>query len=90
MTDNTHPKAAEVRELRRKNMPRRGLNYIEAAVYVGVGTAKFLELVKAGRLPQPRRIDRTTVWDMLELDIFFETFPQLDDIAQQRNEWGSS
>lgn len=37
--------------------PRRGLNREEAAIYVGVGTTKFDEMVNDGRMPKPKRVD---------------------------------
>lgn len=81
--------AADVRELRKKNMPRRGLNHIEAAVYVGVGVAKFLSFVKDGRMPAPRKFDGASVWDVLELDIFFEAFPRSDVETSDTDAWGN-
>src|SRR5215475_14227879 len=43
----------------------RGLSREEAARYVGVGTTKFDELVKDGRMPKPKRIDGRVVWDRI-------------------------
>lgn len=56
--------------------PRRGLNHIEAARYVGIGTTKFDEMVKDGRMPQPRLIDARVVWDIHELDAAFDNLPR--------------
>jgi len=50
----------------------------EAARYVGVGTTKFDEMVKDGRMPKPKRIDGRVVWDRIKLDAAFTDLP--DDI----------
>lgn len=54
---------------------RRGLNRVEAALYVGVGVSKFDALVIDGRMPAPRQIDRRRVWDVNELDAAFDALP---------------
>lgn len=51
---------------------RRGLSRVEAAMYIGVGTSKFDEMVKDGRMPQPIQIDRRVIWDCRKLDLAFE------------------
>lgn len=56
----------------------RGLSREEAARYVGVGTTKFDEMVKDGRMPKPKRIDGRVVWDRIKLDAAFTDLP--DDI----------
>ena len=38
--------------------------------------AKFLDLVRQRRLPQPTRIDGMTTWDRLELDAAYEAMKQ--------------
>lgn len=55
--------------------PPRGLSREEASRYVGVGTTKFDEMVKAGRMPKPKRIDSRLVWDRIALDIAFADIP---------------
>jgi predicted DNA-binding transcriptional regulator AlpA len=40
--------------------PRRGLNRQEAAIYVGVSSSLFDDLVKSGEMPKPLRINRRT------------------------------
>jgi predicted DNA-binding transcriptional regulator AlpA len=49
-------------------VPRRGLSRTEAAVYVGIGTTKFDEMVADGRMPKPFRIDGRVLWDIYDLD----------------------
>lgn len=53
-------------------LPKRGLSRAEAAFYIGVGTSKFDELVKDGRMPLPIQIDRRVIWDCRKLDLAFE------------------
>jgi predicted DNA-binding transcriptional regulator AlpA len=53
----------------------RGLNRLEAAIYIGVGPDKFDEMVADRRMPKPRQIDRRIVWDRVELDIAFSELP---------------
>ena len=64
--------------------PRRGLNREEAAIYVGVSAAKFDELVKTGRMPAPRRIDARNIWDIRELDRYFDELPSGEE---RQNTW---
>lgn len=53
----------------------RGLNREEAAEYIGVGTSKFDEMVRDGRMPPPKEIDARRVWDRHRLDSAFEALP---------------
>ncbi len=53
-------------------LPKRGFSRIEAAHYIGVGTSKFDEMVKDGRMPHPIRIDGRVIWDQRKLDLAFE------------------
>lgn len=55
--------------------PPRGLCREDAARYIGIGTTKFDELVKDGRMPKPKRLDGRTVWDRAALDIAFTDLP---------------
>lgn len=57
----------------------RGLQREVAARYVGISATKFDELVAAGRMPQPRMIDRRRVWDRIELDEAFEALPHVEE-----------
>jgi predicted DNA-binding transcriptional regulator AlpA len=63
------------------NHIRRGLSRVEAAQYVGISPSKFDEMVEDGRMPKPRRIDTRKVWDVVEIDIAFETLPRDNDTA---------
>ncbi len=67
-----------------KFMPEpRGLKREFAALNVGVGTTKFDEMVKDGRMPKPRRVDGRNIWDRFGLDPAFEDLPAEDEA----NEW---
>lgn len=59
--------------------PPRGLNREEAARYIGVGTTKFDELVRDGRMPQGKRVDGRVVWDRYKLDASFTDLPDISD-----------
>lgn len=65
-----------IKPLRQATAPRRGLSRLESAVYVGLSIDRFDELVKAGRMPPPRVVDGQKVWDVLELDPYFEALPR--------------
>jgi predicted DNA-binding transcriptional regulator AlpA len=53
----------------------RGLRRDDAAFYVGVSPATFDEMVKDGRMPQPKRVGKRTIWDRRQLDAYFEDLP---------------
>jgi hypothetical protein len=65
--------------------PRRGLNRIEAAAYIGVSPSKFDEVVRDGRMCAPKRIDARVIWDIRQLDAAFDSLPAEVDDAQ--NPW---
>ena len=54
---------------------KRGLNRVEAASYIGVGTTKFDELVATGAMPKPRCVGSRRVYDRFELDVAFDALP---------------
>jgi len=66
------------------SLPPRGLSRMEAAAYIGVSPSLFDEMVKDGRMPPPKRINKRTVWDRRRLD---EKFDALDDDGH--NPWDS-
>lgn len=67
--------------LRHDAMPRRGLSLSEAAVYVGVGTTLFAQMVEEGRMPKPKLINARKVWDLHQLDRAWENLPDQDAAA---------
>ena len=66
-------------------IPRRGLSRAEAAMYIGISASKFDELVRDGRLPGPKRIDRRKLWDVLALDLAFNSFPDDNDQGRRNS-----
>ncbi|MFT0892924.1 helix-turn-helix transcriptional regulator [Pseudochelatococcus sp. G4_1912] len=54
---------------------RRGLGEPEAALYLGLGSSKFRQLVNEGRMPRPRLIDSRRIWDVDDLDAAFRGLP---------------
>jgi hypothetical protein len=50
----------------------RGLNRKQSAAYVGVGTSKFDEMVKDGRMPPAVSVDARRIWDRCALDRAFD------------------
>ena len=51
--------------------PPRGLCREDAALYVGVGTTTFDNLVEAGRMPKPIRVGKRVLWDRIKIDAAF-------------------
>jgi predicted DNA-binding transcriptional regulator AlpA len=60
------------------SLPPRGLSRVESAAYVGVSPSLFDEMVKDGRMPNPKRINSRSVWDRKRLDDAFESLPDND------------
>lgn len=75
---------SERRDVLPTSLPPRGINRVQAAVYVGISPSTFDKLVADGRMPQPKRIDGRKVWDRLELDLAFAALPSADD----SDKWG--
>src|SRR5262249_10269272 len=47
-----------------------------SARYLSMSTTKFLALVEAKRLPQPKTVDGLVLWDRIELDDAADHLPQ--------------
>ena len=60
--------------------PPRGMELERASAYVGLGRTKFLEMVEAGRMPQPIDLDGSPRWDRFDLDRAF------DDLKERRKD----
>lgn len=58
------------------NLPPRCLRREVAAAYVGVSPALFNEMVRDGRMPQPKLINARTVWDRFKIDVAFDDLPE--------------
>jgi predicted DNA-binding transcriptional regulator AlpA len=65
------------------SLPPRGLSRVEAAAYVGVSPSLFDEMVKDGRMPEPKRVNARVIWDRLAVDAAFTALPEKDEV----NEW---
>jgi predicted DNA-binding transcriptional regulator AlpA len=63
------------RGARRIAIEPRGLCRKQAAAYIGVSPAQFDKMIRDGRMPWPKRIDRRTVWDREKIDAAFEDIP---------------
>ena len=68
-------------------VPRRGLSRVEAAEYVGISPCKFDQLTADGRMPGARRIDGRKVWDVRELDLYFDDLPRDDSAPLSGGSW---
>jgi predicted DNA-binding transcriptional regulator AlpA len=72
--------------------PPRGLSRLESAAYIGVSPTLFDEMVRDGRMPQPKVINSRVVWDRHQLDPAFEALPTKEQtittlVAANDNEW---
>jgi predicted DNA-binding transcriptional regulator AlpA len=66
-------------------VPFLGMNRTQAADYIGLSASKFDEMVRDGRMPPPKQIDKRCVWDSRQLTLAFEKLPGGAD--DDRNEW---
>jgi predicted DNA-binding transcriptional regulator AlpA len=69
-----------------------GLSREESARYIGVSPSLFDQLVKDGRMPQPRMLNSRVVWDRLEIKAAFRALPHRNDGITQtdNNEWATA
>lgn len=63
----------------------RGLSRVQSAAYIGISPSLFDEMVKDGRMPEPKRINGRVVWDRLRLDA---AFAELPDGNERDDPWG--
>ncbi len=56
--------------------PPRVLSLDAAARYLSISTSKFSALVAEGRLPKPKKIDKRSIWDRIQLDQYVDDLPQ--------------
>ena len=70
-------------------LPPRGLNRVQAALYVGVSPTSFDAMVQAGTMPKPRRALPTTrkVFDRNELDEALAALPHDGEGAAGEDRW---
>lgn len=64
-----------------------GLSEEEAAAAINISASKFRELVKAKRMPSPRRIDGRLVFDVDELREAFKAMPHAGEEAGEADTW---
>jgi predicted DNA-binding transcriptional regulator AlpA len=74
-----------MRRAEQQRIEPRGLSRAQAASYVGVSPSLFDEMVKDGRMPQPKHINARVVWDKRLLDEAFEALPEGAD--QSTEDW---
>ena len=72
-----------MRRVNHQRLEPRGLSRPQAAAYVGVSPGLFDEMVRDGRMPQPKRINSRLVWDKRLLD---EASDALSEQADQSTE----
>lgn len=58
--------------------PPIGLSRAQSAAFICVGTTKFDEMVKDGRMPAPKRVDGRNIWNRHELEEGFTALPTVD------------
>jgi predicted DNA-binding transcriptional regulator AlpA len=58
--------------------PRRALNRVEAALYVGLSATAFDKLVHDAKMPKPVRLGTRVVWDIHALDAAFDRLAETD------------
>lgn len=68
-------------------MSARGLNRKEAASYIGVGVSLFDRMVKDGRMPKPKPVDRRLIWDKVQLDAYFDALPNEGEKPRPKTNW---
>jgi hypothetical protein len=57
------------------SLPPEGISREQAAEFIGVSPNFFDQLVKDGRMPQPRRVGSRRVWSVAELRYCFHALP---------------
>ncbi|MHB2265625.1 helix-turn-helix domain-containing protein [Aliihoeflea sp. PC F10.4] len=56
--------------------PPRGLSREAAARYIGVRVMTFDDMVQDGRMPRPKKLDCSIVWDRVAIDTAFTKLPE--------------
>jgi predicted DNA-binding transcriptional regulator AlpA len=64
------------------------INREAAAAYVNVCPSTFDEMVKAGKMPQPKLLtDRRKAWDVRGLDIYIDNLPTAGAVQVDDDTW---
>lgn len=66
----------------------RGMRLEAAALWVGLGRTKFLEMVSDGRMPAGKMVDGCRIWDRFRLDEAFDALPDPDGESAPASGWG--
>lgn len=68
---------------------RRGLDEVEAAVYLSLSPSKSRQMVMQGKMPRPRLAGRRRIWDVEELDRAFQNLPREggDTVETEDSSW---
>lgn len=69
------------------NLPPLGLSRTEAAAYIGVSPSLFDTMVKDERTPKPKKVNSRTIWDIRQVDKFFDEL--LTDVEPSSWEFGT-
>lgn len=64
--------------------PKRGLNRVQAAGYVGLSPTGFDRLVQEKQMPRPKHVGGRRIWDLRALDLAFDALDARDSDA---NPW---
>ncbi len=83
MTNDKVVRAADLRPV-----PRFALRRVEAAASIGLSPSKFDQLVRDGRMPKPKRVDRAVLWDAEAVRLAWLTLP--DEGEGDPNEWDAA
>ena len=54
----------------------KGLSRVDAARHIGVSASMFDEMVRDGRMPQPKLINARVLWDRMKVEAFFDILPE--------------
>ena len=54
----------------------RGLSWVQAASYIGIGTTFFDLKVAEGILPKPTKLGNRSLWDKHLLDAYFDSLDE--------------
>jgi len=68
------------------NIPKRGLNRLETAEYVGLSPNSFDAAVSGGLFPAPLCIGRRKVWDRRAMDLTLDRLAGIVHVEQEMHD----
>ena len=71
------------------SLPPEGISREQAAEFIGVSPNYFDQLVKDGRMPQPRRAGSRRIWSVAELRYYFHSLPNNGNMDGSESDVGS-